>query len=137
MGMAPPRRLNPFHDPIFHRQHRLARRQADAIGKAEHMGVHRAGLLAKQHVHHHVRRLAAYAGQGFQQVAAGRHLPAIFVHQQARQGDDVLGLGIEQPDGADMLFQALLAQIEHLLRRVHRFKQAARGLVHPHISGLG
>ena len=40
----------------------------------------------------------------------------MLVDQDARGGDDVLGLGVEQADGLDVLAQCLLAEVEHLLR---------------------
>ncbi len=100
------------------RQHRLALGQAGAVADAEDVRVDREGLVAESGVEHDIGGLAPDTGQSLQIGALLWHLAAIVVDQHLRQGDDVLGLGVEQADRLDMGFEPLLAQIEHLLRRI-------------------
>ena len=64
------------------------------------------------------------------------NLAAILVNQDTAELDDVLGLLAEQANGLDVLDQAFLAQIQHLLRRVGDLEQVARRFVDTRIRGL-
>src|SRR3546814_8063685 len=59
-----------------------------AVGNAKDMGVDRDGFLAKGDVHDDISSLASDAGQSFKRLAAARHLSAILVDENARQGED-------------------------------------------------
>jgi len=55
----------------------------------------------------------------------------MLAHEDFGHRHHVLGLAVEQPDGLDVRFQALLTEVQHVLRRLHLGKQRARRLVHP------
>ena len=118
------------------RQRRLARRQAGAVGDAEHVRVDRQRRLAERHVEDHVGRLAAHAGQGLQRGAVARHLAAVLLDQEAAGLEQVLGLRAVQADRAHVRLDALGAQRQHALRRGRRDEQRARGLVDADVGGL-
>src|SRR3546814_7204484 len=59
-----------------------------AVGNAKDMCIDRDGFLAKGDVHDDIGGLAPDAGQGFKRLAAARHLSAILVDENARQGED-------------------------------------------------
>jgi hypothetical protein len=84
----------------------LARRQAGAVGDAEDVRVHRHGRLAERGVQHHVGGLAAHARQGFQRFAVFRHFAAMQLDQHLAGRDHVLGLGLVQADGLDVVFNS-------------------------------
>jgi len=115
---------------------RLPFGQPGAVGNAEDMGIDREGFRAKGAVHHHIGGLAPDTGKGSQDIAIGGNFAAKITQQDFGQGDDVLRLGIEQADGADVLLEAILAEIEHLLRRLHRFEQGAGRLVDTDVGRL-
>ena len=102
----------------------------------EDVRVDRDGRLAEGDVEHDVGGLAADARQLLQLVAFSRYLAAEFVDQDARRGDHVLRLGVEQADGLDVLLEALLAEFEHCLRRFHLGEQRAGRLVDPDVGRL-
>ncbi len=114
----------------------FSRRQPGAVADAEDVGVDRDGRLAERDVEHHIGGLAPDARQRLQRLARARHLPAMLGHQPARQLDHVLGLGAEQPDGLDQLAHALLAERDHLFRRVGGREQRGRRLVDAGIGRL-
>ncbi len=101
------------------------------------MGIDREGFLPEPAVEHDIGSLAPYPRQADQLLAGGGDLAAEFVDQQLRQRDHVPGLGIEQADRLDVFLEALLAQIEHLLRGLHLCEQRAGRLVHADIGRLG
>ena len=80
----------------------LAWRDARAVGDAIDVRVNRDRRLPEGDVEHHVRRLAAHAGQRFERGAVGRYFAAMLLDQDLRQPRDVLRLGAEQADGADV-----------------------------------
>ncbi len=116
---------------------RLARRDAGAVGDAENMGVDRHRDFAKSRVQHHIGRLAAHAGKGFQCLAGARYFAAVLVDQDLASGDDVLGLGRVQADGLDIRLQFVQAEVEDRLRRIGDRVELARGLVDADVGGLG
>ena len=100
------------------------------------MGVDRDRRLAEGNVQHHVRGLASDAGQRLQGDPVTRHLPAILLDQNAAQCGQILRLGAEQPDRADQLDHALLAERQHLRRRVGEREECRRRLVDAGIRRL-
>ena len=125
-----------LQERMFHRQHRLARRQSGAIGDAEDMRIHRHRRLAEGGIHHHVRGLAADAGQGFERCAVARHFAVVLFEQLPAHGDHVRGFGIEQSDGGDVRLQTFDVQRGDRLRRIRDRKQPAHRLVDADIGGL-
>ena len=101
------------------------------------MGVHRHGRLAKSRVQHHVRRLSAHAGQGFQRVAAAGDDAVVLLHQHFTRLQQVFGFAVVQADGFDVTFQPVQTQRQNLTRRVRSGEEPPRRLVHAHIGGLG
>lgn len=136
MCMQPEGLWRRFVELEFDRERRLAARQTSAVADAENVRVDREGLGPKGDVHHDIGGLATDTGQGFERVAVGGNLAAINVDQALRQGDHVLGLGVEQADRLDMLFQSVLAERNHLRGRFDLFEQPPRRLVDADIGGL-
>ena len=114
----------------------LALGEAGAVADAQDMRVHREGLLPEPAIEHDIGGLAAHAGQADEILARVGHLAAIFVDQQLAERDHVLGLGIEQADGLDVLLQPVFAQGEHRLRRLDCAEQRAGRLVDADIGCL-
>jgi hypothetical protein len=61
----------------------------------------------------------------------------VIADERFRQGDDVLGLGVEQADGLDGIADLLLAERDHLLRRLNAFEQWTGRDVHARVGRLG
>ena len=57
--------------------------------------------------------------------------------QRFGQRDHVLGLGVEEPDGADVILQSLLAERYHRFRCRDFAEQGPGGTVDTDIRGLG
>ena len=136
MGMDAERRGRRLVQLEFDRQHRLALGQPGAVADAEDMRVDREGLLPEGGVEHHIGGLAPDPRQALERGAILGHFAAIVVDQHLRQRDDVLGLGVEQADRLDVLFQPLFAQLQHLLRRIDLGEQGAGRLVDADIGRL-
>ncbi|MNQ79423.1 hypothetical protein D3C85_943680 [compost metagenome] len=111
--------------------------QTQPMRDAKHVGVHRNGRLNAQFVQHHAGGLAPHAGQGLQVGAVQRHLAAVLLDQHPGGGDDVPRLGAIEADGGNQRDQPLLAQGQHLLRRVGDGEQGLGRLVDPHVGRLG
>ena len=122
--------------PLLDLFRRLAGRQAEPVADPEDMRVDRHGRLAEGHVEHDIGGLAADARQLGQLVAVARNLAAMVADQRLRQRDDVLRLVAPQADGADVFAELLLAQRQHLLRRVGDLEQRARRLVDADVGRL-
>src|SRR3546814_5780709 len=71
-----------------------------------------------------------------ERVTVGGHLAAMVADEDVGEGDDILCLGVEQADRPDVLLQAVFAEIEHRLRRLHPLEQQPCRLVHPDIGRL-
>ncbi len=112
-----------FEQLLLHLIHILAYRKAGAVRYPENMGIDGDGGPAKGGIEHHVGGLAADAGQGFQCFAVFRHLAAVTLQQDGAGLDDVLGLGVEQANGLDVLLEPVHPEIQHRLRGVgHRIE---------------
>ena len=79
---------------------------------------------------------AATTRQGFERGTVVRHLPAMLLDEHLAQRDDVLGLGAEKTNGANMLDQLIFTQGEHFLWCINRLEKLFCRLVHTHISRL-
>src|SRR3546814_1140796 len=93
------------------------------------MRVDRESLRPEGAIHHDVGGLAPDAGKLDERVAVGGDFAAEVADEDFAQRDDILRLRIEQPDRLDMLLEALFAEIDHLLRRLHLLKKPPRRLV--------
>jgi hypothetical protein len=60
----------------------------------------------------------------------------MLAHEDFGHGHHILGLGVEQADRLDVILEAILAQIEHVLRRLDDFEQRPRRLVDADIGRL-
>ena len=115
---------------------RLAIGQFEPVSDPIDMGVDRYGRFNIQFIEHHAGRLAANPGKGLERGAIGRHLSAMQVDQDLRQGDDVLGLVAIEPDGLDMVGDAVKAQGQHVGGIVGLLEQGLDGPIDPLIGGL-
>ena len=100
-------------------KHVLAGREPGAVADAEDVRVDREGLLMECGVEDDVRRLSTDAGKLLQLLTRAGNLAPMIADQRFRQSDDVLRLGVEQPDRLDRVANALFAERHHLLRRLH------------------
>jgi uncharacterized membrane protein len=122
---------------VLHGARVLAGCDAGAVAEAEDVGVHGHGVLAEGDAEHDVGGLAADAGQGFQVLALARHLAAVALDQELREGDDVAGLGAPEADGADVPGDAFLAERHHGRRVRCCSEQGLHGAVDGGVRGLG
>jgi len=137
MGMALEMLRHDLLQTLLDFERVLARRQAGAVGNAEDMGVDRDGLVAEGDIQDHIRGLAPDAGQFLQILAAVRHLAAVFLEQQFRERDHILGLGAKETDGLDEIAQTRLAQRDHFRGAVGELEQGLGRLVDADIGRLG
>ena len=117
-------------------QRSLAPSQTRPVSDAENVRIDRDSRLAERDIEDDVGGLAADSGQDLELVPCARNFAAEVVDQNARGGDDVLCLCVEQADGLDVLLQLFLAKIQHLLRRLDFSEQCAGRFVHPDIGRL-
>ena len=106
-----------FFKHFFDDQHCFAGSETGSVADPEYMRVDSKGFRPECSVHHDIGSLAPDPRQSLERVAVGRHFAIMFAHQYFRQGDYVLRLAVEQPDGLDMRFQSVFAQRDHLRRR--------------------
>jgi hypothetical protein len=111
--------------------------QAQPMGDAEHVGVHRNGRLDPQLVQHHRGSLAPDPRQRLQGLALQRHLAAVAVEQDARQGRHVPRLVAEQADGIDVGDQPLFPERGDGCGRRGDGEQLLRRLIDLLVGGLG
>src|SRR5437899_5679342 len=104
-------RRGEFEQPLLDLERILAWSDAGAVGDAKDVRVDRHRRLAECRVEHHVRGLAADAGQALERFAARRHLAAVLLEQDLRQRHHVFRLGAVKPDLADVLLQACHAEL--------------------------
>ena len=125
---------------IFNRPFNLidgfARRNASAVSHSKNMRVHRLCGLLPPHIQHDICSFASNPRQALQGSARIGHLAAEVCHQNLRHLDHVASFGFVKPDGLDMGDQPLFAKIDHLLRRIHNFKQSLSGFVNALVSRL-
>lgn len=107
------------------------------MAHAKHMGIHGNRWLAKCDVEHHVGGFAAHSGQGFQGLAGARYLAAVPCDELFAGRQKMPGLRAEKADGADVAFQALLAERDQRRRCVGDRKEPSRCLVDADIGCLG
>ena len=115
---------------------RLSLGQAGAVRDTKDVRVDRKSFRTQRDVQHDIGGLAPDTGERLEHVAIGRHPALMLFDEQARQRDDILCLGVEQADRLDMRLQRVLAERDHLVRRLDRREQRARRLVHPRVGRL-
>ena len=87
----------------------LAGCHACAIANPEDMRVDGNGRVSKGLVQHHIRCFPANAGKRLKRGAIIRHEAAMRLQQHFRQPVNILRLGVEQADGADVMGNAVNA----------------------------
>ena len=115
---------------------RVAGRHACAVTDTKHMRIHRHGVFAIGHVEHDIGGLAPGAGQRLDFGAGARHLAAELGDQLLGQRDHIPGLVAIEPDGLDVVAHFLLAERQHLRRRVGDREQRTRRLVDAGVGRL-
>src|SRR5438105_10298152 len=81
---------------------RLSRREPGAIGNTENVCVDRDLGLAEHHVEDDIGGLATHAGQRLERGAVAGKAAAVALDQLSAQADEVLRLGVVEPDAADV-----------------------------------
>ena len=115
----------------------LARSEAGPVADAEDMGVNGKCFLAERCVQDNIGSLPANAGERLKLIARPRDFASMLIYEGLAQGDDILRLGIKQPDGLDGVPQPVLAKINHLLRGLDMLEQGLRRDVYARVRGLG
>ena len=115
----------------------LARSKARPVADAEDMGVNGKCFLAERCVQDNIGSLPANAGERLKLIARPRNLAVMPIEEGLAQGDDILRLCVEQPNGLDGVPQPVLAKINHLLRGLDMLEQGLRREVHARVCGLG
>ena len=118
VGVAQERGRGDFYQLQFDLERGLAGGEFGAVADAEQMGVDRDRRLAEGGVEDDIGGLAADPGKGFECLAGLGDFAAKLVDQPLREGDDVLGLGVEQADRLDEVAHPFLAERDHLRGRV-------------------
>jgi hypothetical protein len=136
MGTEAERRRCPLVEPLFNRERGLSLGQACSVADSEDVGVDGKSLRSERGVHNDIGRFPAHAGKCFQCVAVCRNLPTVVADQEFGQSDDILGLGVEQPNRFDLLRQGRFPERNHLGRGFDLLKQQACGFVDPDIGRL-
>lgn len=103
-----------FHQFFFDVIDGLAGGKPGTVADAEDMGIDGDCRLAKSHIEDDVGRFAPDAGQAHEHFAGLRDAAGIFVNQDARKRQDVFGLGVVKPDGADMALELVDPQFDHV-----------------------
>lgn len=122
---------------LFYRQRGFAGSKAGAVADAEEVGVYRNGWLLEPDVEHHIGRLAADAGQGFEGFAIGGDFAAVELDKHLAQGKDVPGFAAIKADGLDEIGDLFDAQRHHGSGRGRQFKETLGRLVDAGVGCLG
>jgi len=121
----------------FDRLDILARREAGAVAHPEDVGVDREGLFAERGVEHDVGGLAPDAGERLKLLARPRNLAAVAIDQCPAEGEDIVGLGVEQADGLDCIAKCGFAEVDHLFGRLDVLEQGTGGDIDAGVGRLG
>ena len=125
-----------FHELSLDLVDVLSGREFHAVGNAKDVCVYRERVLAKRLVQHHVCRLSAHAGQGFERSTIVWHFAPMQLNQLTRGSHGVLRLVAKQTNGFDVLQQFFFAQRDQVCRRCDRWKKSSRRDVHRLVGGL-
>ena len=101
----------------------FTRSEAGSVADAEHVRVDRERLLAERRIENDVGGLATDPGKLLQLFTGTGNIAAIFVDQRLAEGDDILGLGVEQADRFDRFAKLFFAEIDHVSRRFYVLEQ--------------
>lgn len=112
--IAPERLRNDPFELRFHFLDGFSRSKAAPIADPEDMGIDREGLLPKGRVEHDIGSLSANAGKLLQLFPSSRNLTAVTFDECPAERNDILGLGVEQPDGLDRFSKVLFSKVDHL-----------------------
>ena len=111
--------------------------KAEEIRNADAVRVHDRGAGDLEHVaEDEVRGLAPDAGQSRQLLHRARQLPAVFLQQHIRAGNDVPRLGMIEAAGAHILLNFRDVCLGKGLKRREARKQRRCYLIHPLIGAL-
>src|SRR4029077_12697780 len=103
---------------------------------AEYMCVDRHGGLAESGVEHDICGLASNTRQFLECLAMARYLAAVALDQELAGSENIACLGVVQPDGADVAFDAGQSKFDHGSRRRGNVEQTTRGEAHALVGGL-
>ncbi len=129
MGVGPKAVRYDAREPILHRPHGRARREAQPIGHAKDMGVDRDHGFTKGGIQDDVGGLAAHARQGLEGGTRAGHLPCVVADQDLARLADMAGLGVVKADAADEGLQFVFTQTQHGRRVRGRPEERPCGLI--------
>ena len=109
---------NPPHQFRFDRVGGLSRRHAGAVSDTEDMRVDGDCRMSEGLVQHDIGGLAPDPRKRLQRLAVVGNDTAMRLDQDLRQTVDVLRLGVEQPDGADVMGNPVNPELDHRLRGI-------------------
>ena len=115
----------------------LSGSKAGAVAHPEDVRVDGEGLLIEGGVQNDVGRFPPDSRQLLQLFARAWDLAAMIADERFGQGDDILGLCVEEADSLDGVANPILPQGDHLLRRLNAFEQWTGRDVHARVGRLG
>lgn len=121
---------------FFDRKRGLAGGEPGPVSDPENVCVDRKCFGAERAIHDDIGCLATHTWQLFKRIAIRRDLSAMFSDKNFRQGDHILGLGVEQADRLYVLLEAVHAERHHLRWCFHNLEQEPCRLVDPDVRRL-
>ncbi len=115
---------------------RLAGGESRAVRYTEDVSVHGNVAVPEHDVEDDARRLAADSGKGLQRLPVRGHAAPVQLQDLPAQSDQVVRLGVEQPDRPQVLLDALNSEIDDRLWRVGHGEQLARRAVDALVGGV-
>ena len=109
---------NPPYQLGFDRVRGLSRRHAGAVTDTEDMRVDGDCRMSEGFVQHDIGGLAPNPGKCLQRLAVVGNDATMQLDQDFGQTVDILCLGVEQPDGADVMGNPVNPELDHCLRGV-------------------
>ena len=122
---------------VFHLFRGGVLRQPQAAGNADAVGVRHHGGLVVDVPHNEVGGFPPYAGQPCQLLDGVRHLAAELVPNHQAYAQNVLGLGVVKPAGANQLPNLLHRALAKGLQGGEAGEQRRGDQVHPGVGALG
>ena len=115
----------------------VSRREAEAVGDAEHMGVDGDSLrVFERFAHDDVRRLPSNSRQFLKLVDVVGHFSSEIGEQRLRKGDEVFRLRPEEPERMDDVLDVGGGCAGHGLGRSVFLEQEGRDFVHGGVGAL-
>ena len=127
---------NHLHQPLLHRERRLAHSELQAIRYAKNVRIDGDGGAAEGDARHDVRRLPADARQFEECIIVGRHLAAELLDERAARRHDILRLIAEKSAVLYFLFKARKPQGDDGRRRRRLLEEPCRRDVHALVRAL-